>query len=193
MSYNRGEMAQWWYAMSGERFGPVEEADLRAKLISVEVQPTDLVWTEGMADWKPAMEVFPAGPEAVPAPMEGGGAMPGPEGPAQAVPMASSPSGSPGPVEGAVDESVKGLSLAALISGIVGLSGFLCCVTFPGSIVAIVTGHLALSRLAEVESSPEKNQARIGLILGYVGIGLAVVFTLIGFGVGLLDGFLSEF
>lgn len=190
MSYNRGAMAQWWYAKSGERFGPVEEADLRAKLISVEVQPTDLVWTEGMADWKPAMEVFPAEPEAAPAPMEGGGAVPGP---AQAVPMASSPSGSPGPVGGQVDESVKGLSLAALISGIVGLSGFLCCVTFPGSIVAIVTGHLALSRLGEVESSPEKNQARIGLILGYVGIGLAVVFTLIGFGVGLLDGLLSEF
>jgi hypothetical protein len=56
----------WWYAKEGERFGPIDESELRSKLVSAEVQPTDLVWQEGMDDWKPAMEVFPATPDEAP-------------------------------------------------------------------------------------------------------------------------------
>lgn len=41
----------WYYSKNAVQLGPVTEAELRAKGISGEVLPTDLVWREGMADW----------------------------------------------------------------------------------------------------------------------------------------------
>ncbi len=95
-------MSTWWYAKGGERFGPIEEAELRAKLVSAEIQPTDLVWREGMDNWQSAMEAFPATPEEnsqspqSPTPGQSGQAsqMAAPQEPAQAQsssPLSSSP------------------------------------------------------------------------------------------------------
>ncbi len=56
---------QWHYAKSGVQLGPVEEAELRAKLDSGELSVSDLVWREGMGDWLPAgkvRELFPIPP-----------------------------------------------------------------------------------------------------------------------------------
>lgn len=55
-------------ARNNQPLGVYPEADLRARLQSGEIQPSDLVWCEGMPAWKPAAEVFaPAVPPAVPA------------------------------------------------------------------------------------------------------------------------------
>ena len=56
---------QWYYAKDGLQIGPVEEAELLAKLASGEVAPTDLVWHEGMSVWLPAASkpaLFPIPP-----------------------------------------------------------------------------------------------------------------------------------
>lgn len=56
---------QWHYAKNGVQLGPVEEAELRAKLDSGELSASDLVWSEGMAEWQPAgkvRELFPIPP-----------------------------------------------------------------------------------------------------------------------------------
>jgi hypothetical protein len=45
---------QWYYSKNGRQLGPVEESELRAKLASGEVAQTDLVWRDGMGDWRPA-------------------------------------------------------------------------------------------------------------------------------------------
>ena len=48
---------EWHYAKHGKQEGPVDAATLQSKLQTGEVAPTDLVWKEGMAEWKPAGEV----------------------------------------------------------------------------------------------------------------------------------------
>lgn len=47
----------WYYSKNNTQLGPVSEEELRVKLASGEVSPTDLIWKEGMADWRPASAV----------------------------------------------------------------------------------------------------------------------------------------
>lgn len=54
---------QWFYAASGGQAGPVDAAELRRLADEGALQPTDLVWREGMPEWVPANKVkglFPA-------------------------------------------------------------------------------------------------------------------------------------
>lgn len=48
---------QWYYSKNGTQLGPVGEGELRSKIASGEVSPTDLVWKEGMTDWLPSARV----------------------------------------------------------------------------------------------------------------------------------------
>lgn len=44
----------WHYVKDGtERLGPIPESELRALANTGQIQPGDLVWCEGMADWVP--------------------------------------------------------------------------------------------------------------------------------------------
>jgi hypothetical protein len=47
----------WYYSKNGQQQGPVSEQVLRAKFSSGEISRTDLVWKEGMSDWKPYSSV----------------------------------------------------------------------------------------------------------------------------------------
>jgi GYF domain 2 len=50
---------QWYLARDGRQFGPLSDAEL-AKFIDLgHLQPTDLLWRDGFADWRPALVVFP--------------------------------------------------------------------------------------------------------------------------------------
>jgi len=62
---------QWYYSKNATQLGPVSLDELRAKLASGEVLNTDMVWREGMPDWRPASSMFElaipvAGPQAAP-------------------------------------------------------------------------------------------------------------------------------
>lgn len=46
--------AEWYYAKGDERVGPVSASDLKALAKSGELSPNDMVWKEGMAEWKSA-------------------------------------------------------------------------------------------------------------------------------------------
>jgi uncharacterized RDD family membrane protein YckC len=50
---------QVWIGRQGERFGPYEDAEVRAWLRTGEVNPADLGWYEGMGDWQPLSQMFP--------------------------------------------------------------------------------------------------------------------------------------
>ncbi len=50
-------MADWFYAQNGQQYGPVTEDNLKALLRQGTVQPTDLVWTDGMGNWLEARTV----------------------------------------------------------------------------------------------------------------------------------------
>ena len=48
----------WFYTREGERLGPVDFAELRAKAAEASLNPRlDMVWKQGMDAWKPAGEV----------------------------------------------------------------------------------------------------------------------------------------
>ena len=48
---------QWYYATRGQRHGPITDERLHLLAKSGELQPTDLVWSKGMAKWMPAHTV----------------------------------------------------------------------------------------------------------------------------------------
>jgi hypothetical protein len=55
---------EWYYAQQGRQAGPVNMDYLSQLAASGQLQPTDLVWKEGMANWAPARtaagHLFPA-------------------------------------------------------------------------------------------------------------------------------------
>jgi hypothetical protein len=63
---------EWYYAQQGRQVGPVNTAYLSQLAASGQLQPTDLVWKEGMANWAPARaaagHLFPE-PAAVRSPL----------------------------------------------------------------------------------------------------------------------------
>jgi hypothetical protein len=56
-------------ARNGRQFGPYSRAAIQAGLRKKKIRPSDLCWTEGMAEWKPVFVVFQS--EAAPPPMPG--------------------------------------------------------------------------------------------------------------------------
>ncbi|MCU0753309.1 MAG: DUF4339 domain-containing protein [Akkermansiaceae bacterium] len=55
---NQTAQEAWFYTREGERLGPVSLADLRIKAVEGTLHPRlDMVWTQGMAEWKPAGEI----------------------------------------------------------------------------------------------------------------------------------------
>ncbi|WP_411827972.1 CD225/dispanin family protein [Luteolibacter sp. AS25] len=47
----------WYYSKSGVQLGPVSREELAGKASSGEVLAGDLIWQEGMTDWKPLSQV----------------------------------------------------------------------------------------------------------------------------------------
>jgi hypothetical protein len=60
---------EWYYAKNGQQLGPVSAEVLTRLAASGQVQPTDLVWSEGMPNWAPARTVRAIFPEAPPVPV----------------------------------------------------------------------------------------------------------------------------
>ena len=50
-------MAQWYYSKNGQQHGPVSSKQLKDLAASGELQPTNLVWKEGMKQWVAAGSV----------------------------------------------------------------------------------------------------------------------------------------
>ena len=53
----------YYYAVDGQRFGPVSAERIQELASSGKLRPADLIWKEGMADWVPAARLkglFPA-------------------------------------------------------------------------------------------------------------------------------------
>jgi len=63
--------AAFYYESNGQQLGPISAAELKAKAVSGELKPTDMVWKEGLPDWVSAGSVrglFPEGTVIPPRP-----------------------------------------------------------------------------------------------------------------------------
>jgi hypothetical protein len=70
-----------------------------------------------------------------------------------------------------------GNATASMICGIVGLVGCCCCPMTIGSLAAIVTGHIALSQIANRPGLQGRGMAVAGLIMGYLGLVVWLITT----------------
>lgn len=66
------------------------------------------------------------------------------------------------------------LAIVSLVSGIVGLT----FIPFVGSIVAVITGHMARKEIRSTGDAGD-GLAKGGLITGYIGLGLSVLGIII--------------
>lgn len=82
-----------------------------------------------------------------------------------------------------VKPKANGMALAAMILGILGLTVGLCLLFFPVMpILAVIFGHIGLAQTRKT-GAPGRAYAITGLVTGYVGIALAVLWligTIIG-------------
>ncbi len=58
----------WYVGRDGQQYGPVGDPEFRAMLELGQILPTDLVWRDGFAEWKPAASLRPAAPVGAPTP-----------------------------------------------------------------------------------------------------------------------------
>lgn len=80
--------------------------------------------------------------------------------------------GMPGPLY--LEPQASPLATSSLVCGIIGIVG----IPLIMSVVAVICGHLALNQIAASQGRLRgKSMATAGLILGYVGIGLAVLLV----------------
>jgi hypothetical protein len=142
---------QYHVGRNGQQFGQFTEEEIRQGLASGRFLTSDVAWREGMPQWKPLGEVLgnqvPAAPMA-PSPMLGGHMPP--------------PVSRPAP-------PASGLAVTSMISGIV--SFLICGLGGLGTLLAIITGHMSLSRIKRSGGTVGgRGMALTGLILGYVSI-----------------------
>ena len=116
---------QWYYSKSGSQLGPIEQEELRAKIANGEVQPSDLVWREGLADWQPSSRVAELQLSGIVPPPVGAS----PAGPAVPTPYAPPLSQAPSPYPQAIAPIPTYLWQSIVVT-------LLCCLPF--GVVAIV-------------------------------------------------------
>ena len=185
-------MSDWYYAHDGQQKGPVPTSELQRLAANGGFDAEkDLVWKEGMDDWKPASSVpelvaalRPAAPDLSPADQpQAIPPAPAPE------PVASSTAATPAAVTARPQPSAPtapvaaastGLAVGSLICGILAfLSCLLWCLAIPLGLAAVVLGHIALSKAKKTpETHGGKGMAGVGLVLGYLSIIASIAATL---------------
>lgn len=80
---------EWYLARDGQQHGPISAAEMEKIIELGYLLPTDLVWHQGLEDWKPASEAFPKKAEPQPT------AAPAPAAPQAVSAPAPSPTGRP--------------------------------------------------------------------------------------------------
>jgi hypothetical protein len=143
---------EWHYIRNGASHGPVLFPELR-RLASVgQLTAQDYVWAEGMPDWVPAANVPRLfSPDATTAIAQAGGGMT------------------------SATSTATRTSSAAIASLVLGLLG-MTMLPFLGSVLAVVFGHVALKEVERSQGTISgRAMAIVGLVLGYLVVGVTVV------------------
>src|SRR4051812_25644598 len=166
---------EWFFARGNQQQGPVALQAIQEMLRNGQLQPTDLVWRQGMASWLAASQVpevygqqGQAAPQAAPAPPY---APPGQPSPGPYAPPAGAPYGQPGAYYGQ-QQPVPGQTVPNyLVQSI--LVTLFCCLPF--GIVSIVYAAQVNTKLAAGDyagaldaSQKAKTWSMWSLIIGLV-------------------------
>ena len=156
---------QWYYARNGQQAGPISLDALRAMVAAGQLSSGDLVWREGMPDWKPlgSLPEFGGASTTATAPV---GVRPyvGAPGPA---PMPYQPYPSPR----AADAS--GMATAAFVLSLISLA---CC-GFVLGIVAVVLGITALNTMSRTGNQRGRGLAIAAIVIGAIAFAAHLGFV----------------
>lgn len=166
--HSAGDPAIWFYAHDSQENGPVTFSALRSLAKQGQLSSEDLVWTDGMPDWSPALQIAGIWSEdPVAFGVESGTRFANVGHPQDAAPQAA---------------GAAPLAIASLVLGILG-TNFLF---FLGSLLAVIFGHIALKQIRESRGGlTGRGLALGGLILGYAVVvmtifaGVAIVAWLV--------------
>ena len=164
-------MDVWFYAISGERFGPVDETKIKSLIEEGALSHETPIWKKGMAQWATLQQTdFGASLQIPPSLPKGESTQDG----AQNVNL--SVSGIPERVQ--VDKNVefnvgigKSISLAP-ISLALAVAGFFTGVMF---IPALICGHIALNRCKRNPEEGGRGMALAAVILSYIALSLPII------------------
>lgn len=174
---SENDPAAWYYAHNHQQQGPVSIHVLRQMLAAGQLQPTDLVWTQGMPDWKEARAVPDLVPPIQPEPPPSAGPIPPP--PSWDTPHAppQNPFGTAGPFSyqsSGVGQSQHGKAVAALVCSIFSIVCSPVGIGMVAGVLAIVLASNATSNMARTGNFEGRGLAKAGLIIGIVGICLSM-------------------
>ena len=149
-------MRQWHCVVSGQQYGPLSEDVLQKWAREGRIGAGDMVWTEGMEQWVPLQSV----PElAAAADSRWRGPMPGQ--------LSASP-----------ESTGRGMAVAGMILGIVGLSLFCAlAAAVPCGILACVFGGMAIKKYRV--SGGNRRKAMAGIICGAIAIAVSILLQLV--------------
>ena len=156
---------------NGQQTGPFSIEQLKTMAANGELQPTDLVWKEGMAGWEPASTlpgVFGAAPSAAEVLPQ---VNPVPLAQATVLPPAPGPGGpKPNP-----------MAITGMILGILSVTfGLCCCSGFPFSIAGLIFSIIGLNQIKANPNQTGKRMAQAGLWCSIAGIIIGVILTVFG-------------
>jgi hypothetical protein len=158
--------AEWYYTLNNQQQGPVTLEALQAMAANGQVQRSDLVWRQGMANWQPAGEV-PG--------VFGGGVAPAAAAGWQGPAMGGTPVGYPGQQLGygryAQGESYAGEAKTAMIFSIVGI---VCCGIL--GIIGLVQGLNVQKKMEASGNYEGKGMATAAVVCGTI----SVIFMVLG-------------
>lgn len=177
---------QYHVGRDGHQFGLFTEEEIGQGLQSGRFLTSDLVWREGMPQWKPLAEVFGfAAAVALSAPMVsvshgGGGGGPAPA--SYLPPQAAYQHVGVGVMP------MSGLAIGSMVVGIISLLSFFACpigvmLGLPG----VICGHMSLVQIRNSGNQIQgKGMAIAGLIMNYVAIAIGaaiLLFIFVFFGI----------
>ncbi|MEY4169142.1 MAG: hypothetical protein RLZ94_215, partial [Actinomycetota bacterium] len=111
-------------------------------------------------------------------PEDGPFSAPPPAPPAPAYAYSPPPGFPPPPPAYPVKPKANGMALASMILGIFGITVGLCLLFFPVMpVLAVVFGYIGLSQTRST-GAPGRGYAITGLVTGYIGIALAIVWII---------------
>ena len=148
--------AEWYYTLNNQQQGPVTLEALQAMAANGQIQRTDLVWRQGMANWQPAADVPGVFGAAAAAP----GAWQGP-------PMGGTPVGYPGQPIGYYANQGPSMAKEAKEAMIYSIVGIFCC--------GIILGPIGLFKGLNVQKQMEatgnfegKGMATAAVVIGII-------------------------
>ena len=148
----------YYLGKNGQQTGPYTMEQLQAMASNGQLAPTDLVWTQGMGDWKPASSVLPA---LFP---QGAGTPPA--------------AGTPPPMSASVPQ-VPGIAAARIPNYLWQSIVVTLCCCIPFGIVAIVYSAQVNSKLIVGDAAGAQESANKAKMWCWIGFGLGLVFYVI--------------